>query len=323
MRSRVSAPTTIAAGVRLTVVGDVMLDEYIFGDAHRISPEAPVPVVHARGERRTPGGAAHSAHNAVALKAAVQLCAVVGADATAGELERLLSEAGVNVTFVSSAARQTIRKTRVFAGHHQVARIDYETVGALDHDDERALAAVIGAVAATDVILVSDYAKGSVTEAVMSEVRSLAQTHAATVVVDPKASDWSLYRGVDVLKPNAAELGRASGMPTGTPSEIVAAGIRMSAQMSPTAVVVTRGASGMSLFIDGHHVLDDAAITRDVIDVTGAGDTVAVCIALARASAIEWPAALRLANLAAGIAIRRAGTTVVSLDELESEAGHD
>jgi D-beta-D-heptose 7-phosphate kinase/D-beta-D-heptose 1-phosphate adenosyltransferase len=312
----------IAAGVRLTVVGDVMLDEYIFGEASRISPEAPVPVVHARGERKTPGGAAHSAASAAALQAAVELCAVVGADGAGGELERLLSEAGVSVSFVSSTARETIRKTRVFAGHHQVARIDYETVGRLQDDDERRLAAAIGAVAASDVILVSDYAKGSITETVMDEVRALARTHAVPVIVDPKASDWSLYRGVDVLKPNAAELGRASDMPTRTASEVVAAGIRLSSQMSPAAVVVTQGSAGMSLFVDGRHVLDDAAITRDVIDVTGAGDTVAVCIALARASGMDWPEVLHLANLAAGIAIRRAGTTLVSLDELEREAGN-
>jgi D-beta-D-heptose 7-phosphate kinase / D-beta-D-heptose 1-phosphate adenosyltransferase len=312
----------IAVGVRLTVVGDVMLDEYIYGEANRISPEAPVPVVHALGERKTPGGAAHSASSASALEAAVQLCAVVGADAAGGELERLLGEAGVSVSFVSSAARQTIRKTRVFAGHHQVARIDYETIDRLEPDDERSLASAIRAAAASDVILVSDYAKGSVTEAVMDEVRALARAHGVPVVVDPKASDWSLYRGVDVLKPNAAELGRASEMPTRTASEIVAAGIRMSSRMSPAALVVTQGAAGMSLFADGRHVLDDAAITRDVIDVTGAGDTVAVCIALARASAMEWPAVLRLANVAAGIAIRRAGTTVVSRDELVREAGN-
>lgn len=310
----------IAAGVRITVVGDVMLDEYILGEASRISPEAPVPVVHALGERRTPGGAAHSAQSAAALQAEVELCAVVGADGAARELERLLTEGGVRVGFVSSATRQTIRKTRVFAGHHQVARIDHETIAGLDPDDERRLAAAIGAAAASDVILVSDYAKGSITETVMDEVRALARTHAIPVVVDPKASDWSRYRGVDVIKPNAAELGRASGMPTHTTSEIVAAGIRMSAEMSPAAVVVTQGAGGMSLFLDGRHVADDTAITREVIDVTGAGDTVAVCIALARASGMEWAAVLRLANLAAGIAIRRAGTTLVSLDELEREA---
>jgi len=317
----VSAAAAIAPGVRVAIVGDVMLDEYIFGEAHRISPEAPVPVVHAHGERRTPGGAAHSAHSAVALQAAVQLCAVVGADEAGRELERLLADAGVGVRFVTSATRETIRKTRIFAGHHQVARIDRETVAQLDDDDERRLAEAVEAAAEADVLLVVDYAKGSVTAGVMDRVRTVARARGAPVVVDPKAVDWSLYRGADVIKPNAAELGRAAGMPTRTPDEIAAAGIAMSTRMSPTAVVVTRGAGGMSLFRDGRHELDDAAITREVIDVTGAGDTVAVCIALALASGAQWPAVLRLANLAAGIAIRRAGTTVVSLDELAREAG--
>jgi D-beta-D-heptose 7-phosphate kinase/D-beta-D-heptose 1-phosphate adenosyltransferase len=312
----------IAPGVRITVVGDVMLDEYIFGEASRISPEAPVPVVRALGERKTPGGAAHSARCAAALQAKVQLCAVVGADAAGRELEQLLSEGGVSARFVSSATRQTIRKTRIFAGHHQVARVDHESISALDPDDERALANAISAAADADVILVSDYAKGSVTGTVMEQVRAIAGAHAVPVIVDPKATDWSLYRGVDVLKPNVAELGHASGMPTRTPDEILAAGARMSAEMSPTAVLVTRGADGMSLFAGGRHVLDDAGITREVVDVTGAGDTVAVCLALARASGMDWPAVLRLANLAAGIAIRRAGTAVVSLDELMHEAAN-
>jgi D-beta-D-heptose 7-phosphate kinase/D-beta-D-heptose 1-phosphate adenosyltransferase len=308
--------------MRVTVVGDVMLDEYIFGEASRISPEAPVPVVHALGERKTPGGAAHSARCAAALEAVVQLCGVVGADAAGKELERLLVEGGVDARFVSSPTRQTIRKARIFAGHHQVARVDHETISRLDTDDERALAEVISAAGDTDVLLVSDYAKGAVTEAVMEQVRAVARARAIPVVVDPKAADWSLYRGVDVVKPNAAELGRASGMPTSTPSDILAAGARMSAELSPAAIVVTRGADGISLFVDGRHVLDDAGITREVVDVTGAGDTVAVCIALALATGMEWQATLRLANLTAGIAIRRAGTTVVSLDELEREAAH-
>jgi D-beta-D-heptose 7-phosphate kinase/D-beta-D-heptose 1-phosphate adenosyltransferase len=312
----------IVPGMRITVVGDVMLDEYVFGEASRISPEAPVPVVHARGERKTPGGAAHAARCAAALGAVVQLCGVVGADAAGLELERLLSAEGVGVRLVSSPTRQTTRKARIFAGHHQVARVDHETISRLDPDDERALAEAVGAAGDPGVILVSDYAKGAITAGVMECVLATGRARSIPVVVDPKAADWSLYRGADVLKPNASELAHASGMPARTPSEIVAAGVRMSSEMSPAAILVTRGAEGMSLFAGGRHVLDDAGITREVVDVTGAGDTVAVCVALARASGIEWPAVLRLANLAAGIVIRHAGTAVVTLDELVDEAAN-
>ncbi len=216
----------IAPGVRLTVVGDVMLDEYIFGEASRISPEAPVPVVRAHGERKTPGGAGHSARCAAALQAVVELCAVVGADPAGRELSQLLADGGVSPRLVSSTTRNTIRKARIFAGHHQVARVDHETVSPLGADDERALADAVGAAADADVILVSDYAKGSVTDAVMEQVRAVARARGVPVVVDPKAADWSLYRGVDVLKPNVAELRHATGMPAGTPSEVLAAGVR-------------------------------------------------------------------------------------------------
>ncbi len=182
-----SAPAMIAPGLRVTVVGDVMLDEYVFGEATRISPEAPVPVVHARGERKTPGGAAHSARCAAALQAQVQLYAVVGADAAGTELERLLADGGVTAQFISSANRDTIRKVRIFAGHHQVARIDHETVAPLDHADERLLIDAIGRAADADVLLVTDYAKGCVTSAVMDQVRAVARARAVPVVVDPKA----------------------------------------------------------------------------------------------------------------------------------------
>jgi D-beta-D-heptose 7-phosphate kinase/D-beta-D-heptose 1-phosphate adenosyltransferase len=321
----VSAPTTIPAGLRLTVVGDAMLDEYIFGEASRISPEAPVPVVHAVGERVSPGGAAHSARCAAGLEAVAELCTVVGEDASGRELARLLAEDGVAARLVSSASTQTIRKVRIFAGHHQVARVDYETITPLGPDDEQRLVDAIGETTGADAILVADYAKGAISEAVMERVRAVAKADSIPVVVDPKATDWSLYRGVTVLTPNLTELSRATGMPTATPEQVLEAGARISAEMSPAAVVVTRGAHGMSLFIDGRHVADDAAVTREVIDVTGAGDTVAACIALARAAGLEWPQTMRLANLAAGLAIRRAGTAVVSLGELQHEvaiAGH-
>ena len=234
----------------------------------------------------------------------------------------MLTGEGVNARLVSSATRLTIRKSRIFAGHHQVARVDHETISGLEPDDENALTEAVSGAGDSDVILVSDYAKGSVNAAVMGQVRAIARARAVPVVVDPKATDWSLYRGVDVLKPNVAELGHASGMPTRTTNEILAAGAHMSAEMNPAAVVVTRGADGISLFVGGEHVMDDAGISREVVDVTGAGDTVAVCISLARATGMEWPAVLRIANLAAGIAIRRAGTTVVSLEELIDEAAN-
>ena len=215
-RSRMSAPTTIAAGVRLTVVGDVMLDEYIFGEAtpdlaRGAGPGGPRARRAQDARRRSPLGRTTRRRS----KPRSSFARSSGRTATAGELERLLSEAGVSVSFVSSTARgddpQDAGLRRPSPG--RADRLRDGRAGSTTTTNGR-LAAAIGAVAASDVILVSDYAKGSITESVMSEVRALARTHAVPVIVDPKASDWSLYRGVDVLKPNAAELGRASDMPT-------------------------------------------------------------------------------------------------------------
>src|SRR4051812_46457943 len=293
-----------------------MLEHYIHGDAIRISPEAPVPVVRSESERWTPGGAGHAARSASSLGASVELTSVVGDDAAAGQLRAALSEAGVSANLVVADDRPTIRKMRVFAGHHHVARVDHERPGGLPPELEESVAAAAAELAArADGVLISDYGKGVVTERV---VRAVVEAAAGRpVVVDPKGAAWERYRGAPTITPNTNELTLAGGTAGPEGEQLRDIAERLSRDMRPTALLVTQGAHGMSLFVDGAHVADDAARARQVSDVTGAGDTVAACIALAAAAGLDLRTAMHWANVAAGVVVERPGTAVVTAEELE------
>ena len=301
-------------GHRVLVVGDLMIDEYLRGEVHRVSPEAPVPVLDLRATEHRLGGAANTAANLARLGAATTVIGVVGDDAGATTLHAALAATGIAAPRLVDPARPTTRKTRLVAGGHQIARVDAERRTAIDG---AVAAAVVAAIASadTDAIVISDYAKGVITGEVAAAAIAAGATRGVPVVVDPKQRDFAIYRGATVITPNLAELEQAAG-------KIAAAGdldrtaAAVAAVIGGTALLVTRGADGMTLYRDGaraHHV--DAA-RREVFDVTGAGDTVVATLTLALAGGLGLEDAMHLASVAAGVAVSHRGTATVSPDEL-------
>jgi D-beta-D-heptose 7-phosphate kinase/D-beta-D-heptose 1-phosphate adenosyltransferase len=306
------------AGVRVLVVGDAMLDEYLEGEAERISPEAPVPVVRVRGAAAQPGGAANVARNAAALGAAVELVAVVGADPAGEQLAALCGRAGVGTGgLVRAARRPTTRKQRVLARGQQVLRVDWEETGPLGPRDVRALLDRVAAAPAPDVLVLSDYAKGALEPAVLAAALARARASRAPAVVDPKNPDLARYRGATVLTPNRREFAAALGVTpeVAVPDRIGALGRPMLDRLAVDHLVVTCGADGL-VVVSAEQVEVVPAVRRHVADITGAGDTVAAVLALALGAGADIGRGARLANAAAGLVVEKVGTAVVGPEEL-------
>jgi D-beta-D-heptose 7-phosphate kinase/D-beta-D-heptose 1-phosphate adenosyltransferase len=306
-------------GLRVLVVGDVMVDRFLVGGVTRISPEAPVPVVRFLREDSRLGGAANVAHNLAALGARVALVGVVGADGAAARLRQMLEDARIPADgLVEDAARPTVEKVRIVTERNQqVARIDYE------HDDdvtgqvERRLAErIAGAAADAAAILVSDYLKGTVTEAVMAAVRA-AKGPRVPLVVDPKIPHLDRYEGASLVTPNHYEAEAATGRRIDTDEAARRAGAAFRARARCDAALITRGEHGMWL---SSATVEGAvrAVAREVADVTGAGDTVAATLALALAAGAPLEDAAVLANHAAGLVVAKFGPSTVTAEELNA-----
>ena len=308
-------------GCPVLVVGDVMLDEFIFGQVSRISPEAPVPVVEVQRRAFVPGGAANTAANVAALGASPSLAGLVGADANADHVRDLLRTLGVNVdTIVADPSRPTTTKTRILAGTQQVVRIDQEKPSPMSLEVEAALLdAVRLALPSAQACVLSDYGKGVVTPSFAAAVIALANAAGVPTVVDPKGIDYAKYRGATVVKPNQLEAGKVLNRDLRTSGEVDAAGRDLLALLGPTtAILITRGPQGMSLFTpngDAFHVPTSA---REVYDVTGAGDTVAGTMAVTLAVGGGLEAACELATAAAAVVVGKVGTATCSLAELRA-----
>jgi len=308
-------------GCPVLVVGDVMLDEFIFGQVSRISPEAPVPVVEVQRRAFVPGGAANTAANVAALGASPSLAGLVGADANADHVRDLLRTLGVNVdTIVADPARPTTTKTRILAGTQQVVRIDQEKPSPMNSEVEAALLdAVRLALPSARACVLSDYGKGVVTPSFAVAVIALANAAGVPTVVDPKGVDYAKYRGATVVKPNQLEAGKVLNRDLRTSGDVDAAGRDLLTLLGPsTAILITRGPQGMSLFTpngDAFHVPTSA---REVYDVTGAGDTVAGTMAVTLAVGGGLEAACELATAAAAVVVGKVGTATCSLAELRA-----
>jgi len=292
------------------VLGDVMLDEFVWGRVSRISPEAPVPVVQVTGRSDHIGGAGNVAANVCSLGGACVLAAVVGRDA-AGERVRASADAtGIESRLVDGGAgRRTTVKTRIVAHGQQVVRADQEDTADVAPGVETALVETvrreIGRVAA---LVVSDYQKGVVSSGLLRRVLPLARRHRVPVLVDPKLRHFRLYRGASVLTPNQLETEQATGLRLTGPAELATAGRRILARLGCRAVLVTRGEHGMTLFERGRPPLHVEAAAREVYDVTGAGDSVIATLALALAAGARLAEAAVLANAAAGVVVGKLGT---------------
>lgn len=299
------------SGLRVLVAGDAMLDEYWFGDAGRISPEAPVPVVRTGSSERRPGGAANVALNAAALGAHVRLVAAVGRDERGDALERMLTDAGVRCDFVRSPELPTIHKLRVLARNQQLIRLDAEQP--LDACAEALADRVGAALPATDIVLLSDYAKGS-----LAGVEALIEACLAAnvrVLVDPKGRDFAKYRGASALTPNESEFATVAGS-WQQEEELLSKAEGLRAELALELLLVTRGPRGMALVSDGAPPLTLAAQAREVFDVTGAGDTVLALLGASLAAGVSPDDAAALANLGAGIVVGKIGVATVSRAEL-------
>lgn len=297
--------------VRLLVVGDVMLDRYWFGDVSRISPEAPVPVVKVERLEERPGGAANVARNAAALGAQTALISVVGEDDAGRALQHLLQEGGISAHLQVDAEIDTTVKLRVIGRQQQLLRIDFETTPS--HEVLRAkLAEFERQLAHCDIVVLSDYGKGGLTH--IGEMIRLARAAAKPVLVDPKGDDWGKYAGATVMTPNRAELAGVVGR-WHSETDMLQKAEKLRGELGLDALLVTRSEEGMSLLTDGH-TYHQAALAREVYDVSGAGDTVIATLAVMLAAGAEWAEAIRVANVAAGIVVGKLGTAVVSRDEI-------
>jgi D-beta-D-heptose 7-phosphate kinase/D-beta-D-heptose 1-phosphate adenosyltransferase len=303
---------------RVLVVGDVMLDEFVWGKVSRISPEAPVPVVQVTGQSFHLGGAGNVAANVRTLGGAAALVGLVGRDAAGARVREALDARGVSARLVDAgASRRTTLKTRIVAHGQQVVRADQEDVGELPRGLEQALVAVVrrelpGAAA----LVVSDYEKGVVTAGLLRRVLPLARKQRVPVLVDPKPRHFRLYRGATVVTPNQLETEQVTGLRLAGPAELAAAGRRILSTLGCRAVLVTRGEHGMSLFERGQPARHVPAAAREVFDVTGAGDSVIATLALALAAGASLAEAAVLANAAASVVVGKLGTAQATPPEL-------
>lgn len=296
---------------RVLVVGDVMLDRYWFGAVERISPEAPVPVVHVERTEERPGGAANVARNVASLGGRASLLSVVGVDEAGAALERLVAGDGIAASLHHDATLPTTVKLRVIGRQQQLLRIDFET-----RPSQEVLAAKLrdfGArVRASDVVVLSDYGKGGLAH--IASMIEQAREAGRPILVDPKGDDWAKYRGATLVTPNRAEFREVAGR-WGDEAELAAKAERVRRDLDLEALLVTRSEEGMSLYTAAG-ALHIPAQAREVYDVSGAGDTVIATIGTLVAAGAPMADAVRIANEAAGVVVGKLGTAVVQPSEL-------
>ena len=305
-------------GRRVVVVGDVMLDEFLWGSVARISPEAPVPVVEIASQTFHLGGAANVACNVRSLGGRSAVAGVVGRDAAGQRLRAALAESGVeDALAVDEGHRPTTHKTRIIAHGQQVVRADREdaseVTGALA---SALLAALRRASAGAGAIILSDYQKGVATRALVKAALAAARRERAPLFVDPKVRHFALYRGAAVVTPNQLEAEQATGVKIRDTDGLHEAGRKILRALGCRAVLVTRGEHGMALVQDGRRPVEIPTAAREVFDVTGAGDTVIASLALATAAGASLQEAAMLANYAAGVVVGKVGTATAVPEEV-------
>jgi D-beta-D-heptose 7-phosphate kinase/D-beta-D-heptose 1-phosphate adenosyltransferase len=315
LQNRLSA----MAGTPVMVVGDVMVDRFVHGEVSRVSAEAPVPILARASEQVMLGAAGNVARNLMVLGGYPRLIGVVGKDAAAEELNALITrpQGETSVALIHDAGRPTTTKVRFISAGQQLLRVDHEEVRPIEGETERAVTRMIAAMAlGARAILLSDYGKGVVTEVVIQACLAAAKTVGAPLIVDSKARHFARYGEADIVKPNAAELAYATGLPTLTDAEIETALARALELSRCRAILVTRSAQGMSLAERGKPVRHFRRPAPEVFDTAGAGDTALAALGLALASGAAVEEAVELALLASSVAVQKAGVAAVSPDEL-------
>jgi D-beta-D-heptose 7-phosphate kinase/D-beta-D-heptose 1-phosphate adenosyltransferase len=313
-----------AGDVRLLVIGDLMLDEYLWGKAERISPEAPVQVVEVTREDLRLGGAGNVINNLVALGCRVVACSVIGGDDNGTLLHHAFTGKGVDVSGVfQDPLRATTKKTRVVAANQQIVRIDRESKEDISAEfEERILGFINERASHFKAILISDYGKGVLTQKILDGIISVGRRMKVPVVVDPKGRDYGRYNGASILTPNRKEAEIAAGITILDEDSLMAAARKLIGDVDLDALLITRSEQGMSLFLRGGETVHIPTVAREVYDVTGAGDTVLAVLGLALACGRDYADAAQLANMAAGIAVAKVGTSTVSPGEIIDAVAH-
>ncbi|MBE0500707.1 MAG: D-glycero-beta-D-manno-heptose-7-phosphate kinase, partial [Desulfuromonadales bacterium] len=308
--------------IRALVIGDLMLDEYLWGKADRISPEAPVQVVDIAREDMRLGGAGNVINNLVTLGCEVHMASFLGDDADGQLLRRMLAAKGVGIDGVFLAPERTTgRKTRILASNQQMLRIDRESRTPITTEQEGKLGTYVRSVAAGfQVILVSDYLKGVLTEGGLQQIIKTGRDLAIPVVVDPKGTDYGKYRGATLLTPNRKEAQVASKTSIVDGESLTRAGRRLCDDLDLEALVLTRSEEGMNLFFRDGSEVHLPTEAREVFDVSGAGDTVLALLGLGLGTGLTLQESAHLANLAAGVVVGKVGTSTVTADELRVAA---
>ena len=290
-----------------------MLDTYTTGHVSRISPEAPVPVLHVENIEHLPGGAGNVALNLISLGASVRLLGRIGSDLEGKQLATFLTDEGIDTKLLFVERNyHTPLKSRLIGSGQQIVRLDRETISPLSETLEEEVIRSLD-LTGVDIIAISDYGKGFLTNTLLEKLIALAKKADIPVVVDPKGDDFSKYRGATLIKPNLKEAIQASTLPQNAPLDRI--GANLLEVSSANMIMITRSQDGISLFQDGDR-LDSPVKAREILDVTGAGDTVLATITIALASDVALPDALTLCNLAAGIAIEHVGCKRVALSDL-------
>ena len=305
--------------VNILVIGDIIIDHYIWGSVSRISPEAPVPVVNVTHENLTLGGAANVLNNIYALGAKASICGIIGSDIMGRQLLELLeaipsSTEGV----IKTKDRPTIKKTRIIAQNQQVVRVDREQTGPPSQSAAKKIRKYLDEnIEKFDAIVVSDYNKGMINAPLMDFLRkTMANKKKIPVIVDPKPGNRDCFKEVTIMTPNHNEAELMAGIRINDEESLHQAASKLQQELASDAILITRGEAGMSLFEKGKPTLTIPTVAKEVYDVTGAGDTVIATLAVGLASGLEMASAAKLANSAAGIVVGKVGTATASQEEL-------
>jgi D-beta-D-heptose 7-phosphate kinase/D-beta-D-heptose 1-phosphate adenosyltransferase len=303
---------------KILVIGDLILDEFVWGSVSRISPEAPVPIVWVERESYMPGGASNVANNIRALEGNVHIAGVVGSDERAEKLLELLSgEAVTTEGIITDPSRPTTLKTRIIAGHQQVVRVDREKT---DHLSGAVLKNIIDYAKKTipevDAVIIEDYGKGVITPSLLKEIIKSAKQHKKIITVDPKEEHISYYKGVTSITPNNHEASSVSGIKIKDEKTLQQAGKKLLKKLNCESILITRGENGMCLFEKSGRITNIPTAAQEVFDVSGAGDTVISVFTLALACGASLQDAARISNIAAGIVVGKVGVAVTNQKEL-------
>ncbi|MFA5038259.1 MAG: D-glycero-beta-D-manno-heptose-7-phosphate kinase [Candidatus Omnitrophota bacterium] len=302
---------------RIMVIGDLILDEFIWGRADRISPEAPVPVVWAQSQSFMPGGASNVANNLASLGAKVFLYGVVGEDRNGQTLTGLLEKKGVDCQgVIGDPDRPTTVKTRIIAGHQQMVRLDWEKTEGLHVDRSKEIIARIQKrIDSVDALIIEDYGKGLIQPGLLKSIIALAKKHKKIITVDPKVEHFSYYKGITAMTPNEKEASAGAKIPVQADEDIDRIGWKLLKTLRSEGVLVTLGEKGMKLF-KGNRLIHIPTVAQEVFDVSGAGDTVISVFTLALSRGVDMENAAKIANVAAGVVVGKVGVAVVSPAEI-------